>query len=286
MSNLLTIDLEKALLKQNKKVITSKELLEVMEFEKRGELLKSNALERMGITDSLKEGKSIKTRVNNLKEETLKFDQSIVFHISQIEKTCMKYYLRFLPTAYYKGTLDEQLPFKVATFELAHGVELYSSTKKNYDNSLYDFTSFRLPIYDELLGRTRVKKEEPKPKVKNSFIMAPEESFNLEEKPKDPLLFYKINDEYYYLIHKWGNDLSIGRRLKSVLSGWKGNHIVAAISSISLTYMVASVTDSPKHIILWIGISVISYWATILLTMIKTGDVMIKKNEWNSKFRD
>ena len=36
--------------------------------------------------------------------------------------------------------------------------------------------------------------------------MAPSVLFRLEKKD-DPLLFVPLGNEYYYLIHKWGNDL-------------------------------------------------------------------------------
>ena len=37
--------------------------------------------------------------------------------------------------------------------------------------------------------------------------MAPSKLFELENYD-DPLLFASLGDGYYYLIHKWGNDLS------------------------------------------------------------------------------
>ena len=47
----------------------------------------------------------------------------------------------------------------------------------------------------------------------NGFkIMAPSKLFKLEDKD-DPLLFAPIGNGYFYLIHKWGNDLSPFRKL-------------------------------------------------------------------------
>ncbi|MEL0456305.1 hypothetical protein WJN01_08715 [Flavobacteriaceae bacterium SZ-1-7] len=42
-------------------------------------------------------------------------------------------------------------------------------------------------------------------------IMAPSKLFRLENYD-DPLLFAPIGNGYYYLIHKWGNDLSVWRK--------------------------------------------------------------------------
>ncbi|WP_350285598.1 hypothetical protein [uncultured Croceitalea sp.] len=45
-----------------------------------------------------------------------------------------------------------------------------------------------------------------KTELKGFKIMAPSKLFKLEDKD-DPLLFAPIGNGYYYLIHKWGNDL-------------------------------------------------------------------------------
>ena len=49
-----------------------------------------------------------------------------------------------------------------------------------------------------------------------SFICAPPENFVLTKVEDDPLFFYKINAEYFFLIHKWGDDLSPMRAIKVV----------------------------------------------------------------------
>ncbi|MEJ2585574.1 MAG: hypothetical protein P8Z38_11250, partial [Robiginitalea sp.] len=43
-------------------------------------------------------------------------------------------------------------------------------------------------------------------------IIAPSRLFKLEDKD-DPLLFVPMGNDYFYLIHKWGNDLHPLRRL-------------------------------------------------------------------------
>ncbi|MCK0159776.1 hypothetical protein [Allomuricauda sp. F6463D] len=48
--------------------------------------------------------------------------------------------------------------------------------------------------------------------IKGYKIMAPSKLFKLEDKD-DPLLFAPIGNDYYYLIHKWGNDLHPLRKL-------------------------------------------------------------------------
>ena len=48
--------------------------------------------------------------------------------------------------------------------------------------------------------------------LKNYKIIAPSKLFKLRS-PDDPLLFVPIGNEYYYLIHKWGNEMNRLRKL-------------------------------------------------------------------------
>lgn len=44
------------------------------------------------------------------------------------------------------------------------------------------------------------------------YILAPKEMFAATMKKIDPVLFYKVGDNHFYLIDQWGGDLSPGRR--------------------------------------------------------------------------
>lgn len=174
-----TINLEKKLIKENKRLATPKELLLINEYDKHAGLVDNDVLSRIGLNDQVKAGKNLKERVSEKQKQTHKYNKDRVFHISQIKAICEKYHLRFLSARYYKGIIDEQLPEKITTFEVAYNEKCSKGT---------------------------------------TYIVAPKNSFEIERKPKDPLMFYQINDEYYYLIHKWGNDLNILRRLLPYLA--------------------------------------------------------------------
>lgn len=189
----MKINLEKALIKANKKVMATEELLLVKEYETNGSLINDDSLKRVGLLEQIKLGKETVDWHQGHENQTKRFKQERVFHISQIEVTCNKYRLRFLPSVMYKGTIDKELPYKITNFEAAYQVKCQCSKPKD-----------RRWLADG--------------EVQNTFIMAPASSFNLQEKPKDPLFFYKINEEYYYLIHKWGSDLNVFRRMLPVLS--------------------------------------------------------------------
>ncbi len=65
-------------------------------------------------------------------------------------------------------------------------------------------------------------------------IMAPSKLFKLEDKD-DPLLFAPIGNGYYYLIHKWGNNLHPLRKLLV----WPFKNVVnLALTTLVISYLV------------------------------------------------
>ena len=62
----------------------------------------------------------------------------------------------------------------------------------------------KLPI--KALNKIKKLEKNHKTKLSEFKIMAPSVLFRLEKKD-DPLLFVPIGNDYYFLVHKWGNDL-------------------------------------------------------------------------------
>lgn len=70
--------------------------------------------------------------------------------------------------------------------------------------------------------------------IKGYKIMAPSRLFKLEDRD-DPLLFAPIGNDYFYLVHKWGNDLHPLRRLMA----WPFKNIVnLALVVFVISYLV------------------------------------------------
>ena len=118
------------------------------------------------------------------------------FTIDQIKALAVKYHLRFLHSTKFKGDMDIQVISKVKEFAKEHEVSC---------------------LDEHSLGT-------------KFFIMAPAESFHMttrslksvraQEKEearrklmleRDPILFYKIDQKHYRMIHKWGRDLTASR---------------------------------------------------------------------------
>lgn len=244
---MFTVNLEKQLIKQNKKVLLPSELLAIKEYERLGEdFCENDILKRLGINSSAISGRYFKSKKSEVERILSKYDKSRVFHITQIESLCEKYYLRFLSARHFKGTVDSGLASKVSTFEVANGVTCTES---------------------------------------NCKIVAPASSFNLEVRPKDPLFFYNLGNDYWYLIHKWGNDLSIFRRGYSLLCNAYISYFLLFILPISTLLLLGFKFHNPVC-----GITGVVYFMIALAISIGNwinADVirLIKKNYWESYYK-
>lgn len=142
-------------------------------------------LSRFGLDYSLKKKEAVNQRARLYDL----YPKGRLFSINQIKSIAIKYGLRFLNMSIYKGTVDPQLSRVILEFENKYGF-------KHNDNYK---------------------------------ILAPAESFKLEKRPKDPLAFVKVaeidGEEFYYLLHKWGNDLNRWRRLVNLAMIEHGNFV-------------------------------------------------------------
>jgi len=82
----------------------------------------------------------------------------------------------------------------------------------NYRLRFLDSKYFKGKLPYEAISKIKTLEEEHQTDLRGFKIMAPSKLFKLEN-ADDPLLFAPIGNDYYYLIHKWGNDLSPFRRI-------------------------------------------------------------------------
>lgn len=83
-------------------------------------ILDRNEKERASILEELQQGKE--HTENNLHFDLLKTDQ--IFHISDIEKICVDYRLRFLDARYFKGDFPDEAISKIRHMEKQHNTTL------------------------------------------------------------------------------------------------------------------------------------------------------------------
>ena len=159
------------------------------------QILQKDAKEEKCISENLRKS-------NGVFSNDFIFDEletARIFHISQIQKICIDYRLRFLNSTYFKGKIPQAAISEIKRLEKLHGT-----------------------------------------KIEGFKIMAPSKLFKLEDKD-DPLLFAPIGNGYYFLIHKWGNDLHPLRKLLV----WPFKNIVnLALTTLLISYFVTLLVPS------------------------------------------
>ena len=109
---LQSIDLQKKLIKERKKVVKSEDIIGwVYSVFDEIDVTNSSILERLSASP-------ISRDVNNFNID--KVDTNAIFHISQIEKICINYRLRFLDTKYFKGSYPDKVMEKIKDIEKEH----------------------------------------------------------------------------------------------------------------------------------------------------------------------
>lgn len=207
-----------------------------------------SVLDKLGMNDNLKEYQKITSE----NEQAAKFEE--IYDISVIRKMAINYGLRFLPADMYKGTIDPVLPSVLNRF----------CEKNNISITLLEKSG----DYDWRTGERRSTHS------KQFFILAPSTSFKLEPKPKDPIIFYKINKNKYALIHKWGNDLNNGRLLS--------NFALRSTTHICLTFSVALIISICLAVIIT-GHKEAFALLSGLMANIMIADCDVNSETWDSK---
>ncbi len=121
----------------------------------------------------------------------------------------------------------------------------------DYRLRFLDSKYFKGEIPIEAINKIKRLEEDHQIQLKGFKIIAPSKLFQLEDKD-DPLLLAPIGNNYYYLIHKWGDDLHPFRKMLM----WPFKNVVNLIVLIlSLSFMATllipenlfSKTSSSSH---------------------------------------
>jgi hypothetical protein len=233
----------KSLSKIEKEIKGQKTLMKISEDILNQEGIRDNDLmKRAGLGPAIENIEKVieKHQAKKLRKENIVankvLDSSRIFTIEDIEKVCINYRLRFLESTLFKGELHSCIVPELKDLE-------------------------------RKLGKEAIDKGE-------FFIAAPAESFELREKANDPLMFFKLEEGIYYLVAKWGNDLSRWRLITSLP---KRNEMFSIVNSLFIMLLVAFFFISENNGIrepaetgielLYINIILIGYWL-LLLTLL------------------
>jgi len=102
--------------------------------------------------------------------------------------------------------------FNILETQKIYHVEQIKQICIDYRLRFLDSKYFKGEIPQEAFNKIKRLEREHDIEVVGFKIIAPSKLFKLKDKD-DPLLFAPIGNNYYYLIHKWGNDLHPLRKL-------------------------------------------------------------------------
>ncbi|RFN57823.1 hypothetical protein [Marixanthomonas ophiurae] len=113
-----------------------------------------------------------------------------------------------------KGTSEKDNSFN---FDKLHSNRIYHILDiqricVDYRLRFLDSRFFKETIPEEAVTKIRQLEREHDTSLKNFKIIAPAKLLKLEN-ADDPLLFAPMGNDYFYLIHKWGNDLHPFRKV-------------------------------------------------------------------------
>ncbi|MRH99778.1 hypothetical protein GH721_04450 [Kriegella sp. EG-1] len=102
--------------------------------------------------------------------------------------------------------------FNLLRAENIFHIEQIRSICVTYRLRFLDSSLFKGTIPEEAISKIRQIEKEHNTELNGYKILAPSKLFKLKDKD-DPILFAPLGNGYYYLIHKWGNDLHPLRKL-------------------------------------------------------------------------
>jgi hypothetical protein len=176
-------------------------------------------------------------------------DKNKLFSVDDIKDVCIEYRLRFLDSKYFKM---EELP------------------------------------YDAVIAIKNLEKELGK-EITHMKIVASAKYFKLEDVHKDPLLFAEVDENNYYLIHKWGNDFSWYKKWLSFpfRSVWS-LLLTLIVIGLPLSFIIpAIVFHNPEDVSYYQMLYLAAFTVYTLFTMVFGGFTFYKKFSkvcWNTPY--
>ncbi|MEO0527226.1 MAG: hypothetical protein AAFZ89_08375, partial [Bacteroidota bacterium] len=110
------------------------------------------------------------------------------------------------------NTVYNQFNFDLLETDRIYHIDQIKDICIDYRLRFLNSTYFKGKIPQEAISKIKHLQKIHGIEIKGFKIIAPSKLFKLEDKD-DPLLFAPIGNDYFYLIHKWGNDLHPLRKL-------------------------------------------------------------------------
>lgn len=178
-------------------------------------------------------------------------------------------------------------PDKIDSNRLFH-VDQIRKICIDYRLRFLDFNFFKGGVPDEAYTKLKEFELNHPDLDLNIKMMAPTKLFQLENYD-DPLMFVSLGNNYYYLIHKWGNDMSYFRKMFM----WPFKNIYNILIYIGIISLLFT-TFVPDGIFFYKNNPEIQFFVVFLFMFKSLAAIFIyfgfamgknfNENIWNSKF--
>lgn len=112
----------------------------------------------------------------------------------------------------------------------------------DYRLRFLDASLFKGEIPYEAIAKVKRLQKNQSEELTGFKILAPANMFNLKYKDKDPLLMLPLSDGRYYLVHKWGSEMNIFRKI-AVFPFRNFKTLIATVAMFA-AFVVAMIPDS------------------------------------------
>ena len=223
-----------------------------------------------------------KDRDKHISSEDLKDMIQAIFDQKEAIKSRVKSTLK-TPNNSYVNTLT----FDALDLDKIFHIDSIKKLCINYRLRFLDTHLFKGEYPKELYSIIPNLENDHKIQLKDFKIMAPSKLFRLKTK-EDPLLFVPIGNGYYYLVHKWGDDLKSYRKILV----WPFKNINTLIfTSIILSLLSTAIgsaffndfSDTQLLVIFIFNIKTFVFVTFYLLFMMRKN---FNESIWNSKYKN
>ncbi|ASV32020.1 hypothetical protein [Maribacter cobaltidurans] len=223
------------------------------------------------------------------KEKQRKSEENILSEVRNILDQVDKSYSRIEDNLSLTDTVSDinSFDFDLLESDKIFHIDQIKSLCIDYRLRFLDSKYFKGEIPVEAYAKIRKLEQEHTIEIKGFKIIAPSRLFKLEDKD-DPLLFAPIGNGYYYLIHKWGNDLHPFRKMMMWPFKNVGNLIfVIVLISYLTTLLIPNGLFSKSNSVAEFGILFFFTFKSIVAVAIFYGFALGKNFSpaiWNSKY--
>ena len=223
-----------------------------------------------------------KDRDKHISSEDLKDMIQAIFDQKEAIKSRVKSTLE-TPNNSYVNTLT----FDALDLDKIFHIDSIKKLCINYRLRFLDTHLFKGEYPKELYSIIPNLENDHKIQLKDFKIMAPYKLFRLKTK-EDPLLFVPIGNGYYYLVHKWGDDLKSYRKIlvwpfKNINTLIFTSIILSLLSTALGSAFFNDFSDTQLLVIFIFNIKTFVFVTFYLLFMMRKN---FNESIWNSKYKN